>query len=762
MFVLLAVCCTLFGHVQAPSGAPLPSAVVSVEGDNGRIHKSAATDVHGDFSLTLAPGAYDVYTSDRGYAGAVVNVALNADTHIVVALQPVDSPAVRTIATVTVDGRLTPVRGEIPSVNLTRTDMDRLGFSRSIDAIAQYPSVTFSRPDGGASSAISVISLRGPDPSETLIGLDGQLLNDGNTGDLDLSRFPIEAFTNVELTEGLGPADRDTSNTIGGEVNFISLQPTQNAHSAFSLSAGSFGWSDAWLNTTGTNSKLGYALALDSQAQAGYVNETHVVTDPGSGASAPVALGSNLWSRSALINVNYAPSAHSAIDARIFTLSNWRDQSSSVNGIDANAGSPTFGSFIGPGSQTFAQQIRAYQLRGRAAAGSGDLVAEFSSSDNDVTLAGGVGNAMYDLSHNDKRTTETLFWQREFENSSYSLGTTQRQESLVAPGTLPLLSQSISNYFVRASQQFTPKLRVDGALYAAHYSTFGSNTDGRVGLLYTPDSNDTGRLSVGTGFRAPLLIERFVFDPANLPPPDANCIVSGQGNPNEQPEHATEYEAGWTHRFANALLDASLYRTNLRDPIENFYPVPACPTVQYSFPINVGSVVYEGAELSFAQRFVKQHLFLTARYGLNVAYPNGLPVTVSNPTSGAYLVNGEQFQGIPQQQGSLELDYARAGWHAAARSTFRGRGNELNRTPYSITNLALGFTTQRNLDFTLAGTNVFNGAAGRYTLFGGGVPYRGLTNVDPTNPLSGTLTQLPTDQYSVEPFGVRFIITERL
>ncbi len=82
--------------------------------------------------------------------------------------------------------------------------MERAGYNRIVDALADVPSLTFEHPTGGASTTPSVVALRGPDPSETLIALDTQILNNGNTGDLDLSRFPVAAFSNVAITEGLG------------------------------------------------------------------------------------------------------------------------------------------------------------------------------------------------------------------------------------------------------------------------------------------------------------------------------------------------------------------------------------------------------------------------------------------------------------------------------------------------------------------------------------------------------------------------------
>ena len=72
---------------------------------------------------------------------------------------------------------------------LRAADFDALGDDRIVDGLHELPGATFSRPDGGAASAISVVSLRGPDPSESLLAHStAQLLNDGNTGDVDLSR----------------------------------------------------------------------------------------------------------------------------------------------------------------------------------------------------------------------------------------------------------------------------------------------------------------------------------------------------------------------------------------------------------------------------------------------------------------------------------------------------------------------------------------------------------------------------------------------
>ena len=169
--LLLAVCCILSGQVHAAGGAPLAQANVVLRGPET---KTVTTDSKGVFSATAPPGDYQLITTVRGYLPASIDLKVEHDSTVDFSLEPVDAPTLRTIATITVDGRVTPQRGTIPSITISRADYDRLGYERVISGLLQVPSATFSHPDGGQSSAIKVVSLRGPDPSEAMVTLDGR------------------------------------------------------------------------------------------------------------------------------------------------------------------------------------------------------------------------------------------------------------------------------------------------------------------------------------------------------------------------------------------------------------------------------------------------------------------------------------------------------------------------------------------------------------------------------------------------------------
>ncbi len=758
---VLAVCCALSGNVRAESGGPVAGANVIVL-ERG-LSQSLRTDASGGFSIHVSPGRVTVVATAQGFRSVEIGpIDVDRDERMDIALVPADAPTLRTIAAVTVNGTQTSVHQFIPSTLIARDQLDQLGLQNVIDGLAQVPSVTFARPDGGASTAPVPVALRGPDPSETLAMLDGEVLNDGNTGDLDVSQLPVSAFSAIEITEGLGPTDLQGSNTFGGAVNLISLRPTLEPHAAFSYSTGSFGRNEGWLNATGTGGKLGYAFAVDDTQEHGYVDQAVTICTGGYDAALPPGsqcigpshshLGSTIGARTALLNLIYNLSQRADIGLRIFTLGDLRDMSGTETApVDPTDEAPG-AYFLGPGTANFGQDLRAYDLHARVPLGAGTLLADTNLDDDSVTFTGS-GISPYDVTHIDRRENASLSWERDGDDYMFAVGGYVRHESLFGDFIGTTLAQEIHSYFARGAFSPTERLHLEGGVYVADYSTFGTDLDGRFGIAYDLDPTSALHASIGTGFRAPLLIERYVFPLAALPR-DANGVYIGQGDPNENPEHATEYELGYSKRMNDTQLDASLYHTNLRDPIENYYPLAqatsggciAASTPCTEYPINVGNAVYQGLEVRVSQRF--HDLTGWVSYGINIAYPRNLPSTVSNPTSGGSLVNGEQFLNIPQQQAAAGLNWLGGPWHAGLDSTYRGRNNELNAAPFAIVNGALG-RTFGDLDLTVAGTNLTNAEAGKFTLLGQGVPY------------AGSGGPIPTDLYRIEPAGFRVILTAK-
>ncbi len=126
-------------------------------------------------------------------------------------------------------------------MDVSRAQMDALGYTQVLEALQQVPSVVIQHPDTGAETAPAVVSLRGPDPSEAMVTLDGQQLNDGNTGDIDLSQFAVPAFNaSASARDSARPtrraatrsAARSTSSRCARRWTIISTSPARSAPTA--------------------------------------------------------------------------------------------------------------------------------------------------------------------------------------------------------------------------------------------------------------------------------------------------------------------------------------------------------------------------------------------------------------------------------------------------------------------------------------------------------------------------------------------------
>ena len=750
-------CCGVSGTIHSADGVPLRAHVQFA----GPLRAGVDSDAAGRFSTNVPPGAYRITIVAPGYAAAQTDVVVHEGERIEVALEPAGAGRLREIGRVTVDGRLTVPRTTVPSREITRAELDLLGYDRVIEALAGIPSVTLTRPDSGTASATTVVSLRGPDPSETRITLDGQPLNNANTGDLDLASFPSLVLSAVDVSEGLGPEDRGGADTIGGEINLVSLRPSATPQRTLRLSAGSFGATSLEFNATGRVSRFGYALGFGSAHSAGFVHDYPVTLQvpDGNGGTTDLAtrVGSATWLATGLVNLSYDLSPRSTLRLRTLTVDGRRDEGAAQTAPVDPANDAPGAAFVGSGPETSALSIRATLGSVTLPLGAGTLAISTGLTSNATAVTRMLADAgafsPYDLSLTDRLATTKAEWMRDVGTTSLALGAQTRSETLTSPDQFVATQRQHSTQaWARAITDLGPRVRLGASLVTSHFSTFGNSTDGRVGIAYEDGGGGTLRFAAGTGFRAPLLAELYTLPVADLTP-DANC-VGANGNPNERAEHATEYELGYGKRFGPTTVDATLYRTNLRDPIENFYPLgTTCPNgvstvVAQAFPINVGSVIYQGGSLRLAHRMGSW--FATAEYGVNAAYPTALPdVVAANPTSGSDLVVGQQFAGIPIQAFSLGLRYAHAGVHGAANLTAKSANNELAQGRFATLDAAIG-KTWRHVDLTLAGTNLTNAVSGRFTRLGLGTPY----------PLPGS-APAPRDALVLEPAAVRLILTFR-
>jgi len=308
--------------------------------------------------------------------------------------------------------------------------------------------------------------------------------------------------------------------------------------------------------------------------------------------------------------------------------------------------------------------------------------------------------------------------------STITLGQTQRTAALRYTGDL--------------SAQFHVAL----AAYYSDYSTFGSSLDPRLGFTWTPNAQTAVRASVGTTFQAPQLPELIV--PPTLPPPVGGVISIG--NPNLQPDHATEYSLGYEHIFAPGThrtdLSVDLYRVMLRTPASTLVPtpVPNCgtpggPDCPLSYPINAGDGVYQGIELA-ASHELRPYTTVRAGWAVRSAYLTNVPPYAQTGS----LVIGEQSLGLPLQKGTFSFDHTPpTGLSYGVALVYEGMYNELNQPPFTTLSANVGYSVG-NYDVGLSATNLTNVYDQRFTKTGGGILYGGVDGPIPTSAyaLAGT------------------------
>jgi outer membrane receptor protein involved in Fe transport len=247
------------------------------------------------------------------------------------------------------------------------------------------------------------------------------------------------------------------------------------------------------------------------------------------------------------------------------------------------------------------------------------------------------------------------------------------------------------------------------------------------------------RFSVGSTYQAPQLPELYV--PSVLPAAVGGYITIG--NPNLQPDHATEFDLGTSHVLQTGLhetdLSLDLYRVNLRTPASTYLPAgdsscgavasggdgTACPI---SYPVNAGDGVYQGIELS-AQRRLAPYWTVRAGYAVRSAYLTSIPPYIQDGS----LVLGEQALGLPLQKGTLSLTAAPPrGLTFRAALVYDGQYNELDQPPFVTLAASVGYRWPA-FELIFSGTNLTDVYNQRFTATGAGVPYGNVGAVQSTD-----------------------------
>jgi outer membrane receptor protein involved in Fe transport len=778
-----ALAAGITGTVLAADGTPVPSARVTFSGAGAP--RSAQTDRAGRFALDDLPaGTYTVSANAKGYSplsGRTVQVLDGSPNQIDLVLSRAQASSLTTIGTVRTNGRQALSTAPGQSVDIATAPYAQQGITRTSDILQQELSTTVEPVIGGGLNAPAVVSLRGPDPSETLVDIDGHSVNNGATGDFDLSLLDPADLQSVQAVYGIGPSSLFGPNTLGGALNVRTLEPTTQSHILERITTGSFDTSGLTLQATGTDDRLGYVFSFHRVISGGQLANYVIPASP-AGGSGDSEVGNALDASSTIAKLRYSLfNGAGFVGVSLRDQAVYRDISATTSSYDVT--SNTFSSDAGSSvdSSNMAYSLDAQAPLGRQnrdgiygttaifryqtsfvrqnvngpAAGSSPYLFNDRDLIGDTTLeidhTVPHGSLALKLDSTDESLETGIVTGTTFaDTDAVTRSSAQADDDLraddddaggggaVAPGTALVtheaLGQTSRSIGVRYTDDPTSKLHYSFATYYSDYSTFGRSTDPRFGFVWTPSGDTAVRFSAGTSFESPEILSL-------VRPPDSTIYTPTNGyvtigNPNLTAERAIEYDAGYEHLFhlpGHSLhVGLDLFRTNLLNGVSAYLPTgPGSPCATnapptalayiacVSYPINVAREVYEGLELH-ADVQLARYTTLHASYGINSVYVQSAP-PLDN------LVPGQQALGVPLHKMGLtiERDPRGLGFSAFAGLLYEGYYNELNVAPYATLRAGVMWHL-RNVDIGLTGTNLTGANDFKLTQLNGGIPYGAL------------------------------------
>jgi outer membrane receptor protein involved in Fe transport len=765
------------GAIATKDGRPVAGAVITLTGSG--IVKTVRSDARGRFDFgTLPVGSYGIRADAKGYAplrDRTIAVQSNKIARVTLTLERAQASSLLTIGEVSVNGTAALSTAPFPSVNVNAQQAAAQGVTRVSDMLDDELSTTVYPIIGGGLNAPAVVALRGPDPSETLVDVDGHQVNNGSTGDFDLSLLDPADLESVQVIYGIAPSALFGPNTLGGALNVVTLEPSVAPATLERFSVGSYDTFTETLQATGTDNRWGYAFSIHRLTSGGQLDDYAFpnTTDPTTFTSTGTSpIGNDMSALSDIGKLRYSFGNGGYVGLSFYDQAVYRDLSATLSSAwlpqdGAPGGVENYSNFSGSSvsSNDDAYGLDLFlplgPLNADRTAATTLLFRHQTSLVSQVVDGAAAGSSPYLYNNRDLIADDTLEIDRQLPHAQLSVKAALTNEDLVtdnilgviyadavslgpiapdsvapddtvtqndADATIQHLGQTQRWIGARYTDDPTSKLHYSFATYYSDYSTFGHSIDPRFGFVWTPTADSALRASVGTTFQSPQL-PTFIVPGPRTPIP----VVSGYasiGNPNATAERSTEYDLGFEHlvrvaaRPAQVAID--LYRTDLHNGVADYYGPTPC-TSQYveltdhptclTYPVNVTREVYQGLELRTGLALTPQtHLY--ADYDIDSVYTQAVPLDALDG-----VVPFEQALGVPLHKFVLTFEHApNAGLCYYAGLLHEGEYNELNLPPFTTLRAGIGWRT-RDYEVTLAGENLTNSNDFLITREEGGVPY---------------------------------------
>lgn len=432
--------------------------------------------------------------------------------------------------------------------------------------------------DYGSAGDIKSVSIRGSSPEQVLVMINGQVVNDPQTGKIDLGQIPADLIEKVEIYRGTASALYG-ANALGGVINIITHREEAESKGKAAVSFGSYQSQKYQASYQNYSDDRAYYLTgqyfkTDGELENSQMNKMSFMAGISYEIDELSDLGLTLryhdYQRGLPGPTDY-PTPEALQKDRDFNLNlKWQKRE---DDCDTNL-------------MAWYHFHRTYYNNPGAWGHTGASIHK--------THATGISfdRTHYDFDFGDEDNTNsghTLTWGAEVNNN---------QIESTDIGNHKNLNGAI---FVQDSWQPSEDgdLTIIAGLRYDYNQTFGGQLNPRVGMNYRIQDEVSFHISVGRAYRAP------TFDDLYWP---EDAYVGG--NPDLVPENAWAYEAGFRfiNKDADTQAELNIFRKNANQLI-NW----AADSVGIWRPSNIGSARADGLEV-LLKKELTEHLLANLNY----------------------------------------------------------------------------------------------------------------------------------------------------
>ncbi len=529
---------------------PIAGATIDLLSKDKESLRKQITKVSGEFRTQKIDFSF-IRISALGYHDTIVSVP--GGNNLIVLLE--EKPLLGEDIIVTAQKHTTYAQDVPVSISVVKSDEITSRAPEAIDFALRYiPGVTVTE---------SQINIRGSSGyarsvgSRVLFLLDGMPFLSADNGDVKFDALPIMNVDRIEVVKGAGSALYGSS-ALGGVINVITRKPTDSLHGAISINAGEYDkvkypeWQIPGLK--------GRFASIEGGA-TGTIGETGLLASFADRRNEGYRLGDDSYKSSGFVKITTPFSDHDRFETSLLVANEnhggflyWKDLNHALFPSDSlgaiNGRIHSFKTNLQSSLQSILSDH--FILTSRASV----LFTQFST---DPTTPGGATGPHSDATNYNLQFegNSDLFDSVYLTTGILGLYQTVHSDLYQTHRGISLGAFAQTEYKI-APLIFTLGVRADGVKYDD--STSLGSISPKFGVTFNAGNGVDFRASVGTGFRAPTIGEKYIdqtFSGFHVIP-----------SPNLTPEKSYSTEIGGSYRTQNIYLDGAFFYSLFDNLIE--------------------------------------------------------------------------------------------------------------------------------------------------------------------------------------------------